>query len=116
MSGRVHDELSLDGPHAVLLVLRVQLVPGDHEGVHVGDGAAGREDGVAGLEADDLAHLAQALVLHQDEDGRDLVGEHVGVGRGRQPLAGHRDDVQPVRQLVEEPGVAYFGLKIKHWL
>ena len=44
----------------------------------------------------------EALVLHEDEDGRDLVGEHVGVGRGRQPLAGQRHDVQPGRELVEE--------------
>jgi len=35
----VHDELALDGPHAVLLVLREQLVAGDHQGVHVRDGA-----------------------------------------------------------------------------
>ncbi len=40
MLGGVHDELALDGPHSVLLVLREQVVPGDHEGVHVGDGAA----------------------------------------------------------------------------
>ena len=33
VSGGVHDELPLDGAHAVLLVLRVQLVAGDHEGV-----------------------------------------------------------------------------------
>jgi hypothetical protein len=40
VSGGVHDELALDGPHPVLLVLRVQLVAGEHEGVHVADGAA----------------------------------------------------------------------------
>ena len=106
MSGGVHDELPLDGAHAVLLVLRVQLVAGDHEGVHVVDGAAGGEDAVARLEADDLAHLGEALVLHQDEDGCDLVGEHVGVGRRRQPLPGQRDYVQPGGELVEEVRVA----------
>ncbi len=41
MSRSVHDELALNGPHAVLLMLWVQLVPGDHQGIHVGDGAAG---------------------------------------------------------------------------
>ena len=50
VSGGVHDELPLDGAHAVLLVLRVQLVAGDHEGVHVGDGAAGGEDAVPSLQ------------------------------------------------------------------
>ena len=40
MFGGVHDELSLDGPHAVQLVLREQLVAGDHESVHVRNGAA----------------------------------------------------------------------------
>ena len=39
MFGSVHDELALDGPHAVHLVLREQLVTGDHQRVHVGDGA-----------------------------------------------------------------------------
>ena len=49
VSGGIHDELPLDGAHAVLLVLRVQLVAGDHERVHVGDGAAGGQDAVASL-------------------------------------------------------------------
>jgi hypothetical protein len=39
MFGGVHDELALDGSHTVQLVLREQLVTGDHQGVHVGDGA-----------------------------------------------------------------------------
>ena len=106
VSGGIHDELPLDGAHAVLLVLRVQLVAGDHERVHVGDGAAGGQDAVARLEADDLAHARQTLVLHQDEDRRDLVGEHVCVGRRRQPLARQRHDVQPRGELVEEIGVS----------
>ena len=33
-------------------------------------------------------------MLHQDEDGGNLVGEHVGVGRGGQPLAGHGHHVE----------------------
>ena len=40
MLGGVHDELAFDGSHAVLLVLREEVVPGDHQGVHVRDGAA----------------------------------------------------------------------------
>ena len=44
-------------------------------------------------------------MLHHDEDGCNLVGEHVGVGSGRQPLARHRDQVQPLGQLVKEVGV-----------
>ena len=84
----VHHQLALDGPHPVLLVLGEQLVPGHHQGVHVGDAATRRQDAVSALEADNLPHLLEDLVLHQDEDRGDLVGEHVGVGRGRQPLPG----------------------------
>ena len=112
MSRRVHDELPLDGPHPVLLVLRVQLVSGDHEGVHVVDGTAGGEDAVPGLESDQLPHLGQALVFHQDEDGCDLVGEHVGVCRRRQPFSGQGDDVQAGRELVEEVGMTYNKAKL----
>ena len=36
----VHNELPLDGPHAVLLVLRIELVACDHQGIHVADGTA----------------------------------------------------------------------------
>ena len=31
----VHDELALDGPHPVLLVLREDLVPSNHQSIHV---------------------------------------------------------------------------------
>ena len=65
------------------------------------------QSAVARREPDDLAHPGETLVLHEDEDGGDLVGEHVGVGRGRQPLARHRHDVQTVGKLVEEVGVAW---------
>ena len=64
------------------------------------------QDGVSGLESDNLPHLSEDFVLHENEDGGDLVGEHVGVGGGREPLPGHRDDVHAVRQLVEEPGMS----------
>jgi len=40
MFGGVHDELTLDGSHSVELVLREHLVASDHQGVHVGNGAA----------------------------------------------------------------------------
>ena len=82
----VHHELALDGPHAVLLVLGEQLVAGDHQGVHVADAASRGEDAVASLVSNDLPHLLEDLVLHQNEDGGDLVGEHVGVSGGSEPL------------------------------
>ena len=44
-------------------------------------------------------------MLHHDEDRGDLVGEHVGVGGCRQPLARHAEYVQALGQLVEEVGV-----------
>ena len=49
---------------------------------------------VALAPADDLPHLEQHLVLHHDEHRRDLVGEHVGVSGGGQPLASHAHNVQ----------------------
>ena len=64
-------------------------------------------------------------MLHHDEHRRDLVGEHVGVGGGGEPLARHRHDVQALEgghgqlegeevqylgQLVEEVRVAGFHL------
>ena len=83
------------------------LVPGDHEGVHVGDAAPGGQDAVPVLEADDLPHLLEALMLHEDEDGGDLVGEHVSVGGGGEPLPGQRGHIQPAGQLVEEARMAW---------
>ena len=102
----VHHQLPLDGPHPVLLVLREQLVPGHHQGVHVGDAAPRGQDAVTTLETDDLPHLLQNLMLHQDEDRGDLVCEHVGVGGGREPLACQGGDVQAAGQLVEKPWMA----------
>ena len=102
----VHHQLALDGSHPVLLVLGEELVPGHHQGVHVGDAASRGKDAVAALVADDLSHLLEDLVLHQYEDRGDLVGEHVGVGGGGEPLPGEGGDVQPAGQLVEETRVA----------
>ena len=62
-------------------------------------------DAVTVGESDDLPHLGKGGVLHQDEDGRDLVGEHVGVARGGQVLAGKGDDVQTGGELVKEAWV-----------
>ena len=102
----VHHQLALDGSHPVLLVLGEQLVPGHHQGVHVGDAATWRQDAVPALVADDLSHLLENLVLHQYEDWGNLVSEHVGVGGGREPLAGQGGDVQAAGQLVEKPWMA----------
>ena len=46
------------------------------------------------MEADDFAHLLHDYMLHEDEDGGDLIREHVGVGGRRKPLARHGDEVQ----------------------
>ena len=94
MLAGVHHELALDGPHAVLLVLGEDLVAGDHERVHVADAAARAKDAVALLIPDDLPHLLEDLVLHQDEDGGDLVGEHVGVSGGSEPLSRQGGHIQ----------------------
>ena len=47
----VHDELALDGPHPVLLVLREELVPSNHQSIHVRDTTAGCENTVAILKS-----------------------------------------------------------------
>jgi len=106
----VHDQLSFDGPHPVLLVLWIEFVPRDHECVHVGHAAPRGKDRVAVGEPNDLAHLLQTLVLHEDEHRRDLVGEHVSIGSCSQPFPCQGSHVQPTRELVEEPGVACFDL------
>ena len=49
---------------------------------------------ITALEADDFAHLSHDYMLHEDEDGSDLVREHVGVGGCREPLTRHGDEVQ----------------------
>ena len=45
-------------------------------------------------------------MLHENENGGNLVGKHVCVGGGGEPLTGQRDDVQAAGQLVEETRVA----------
>ena len=55
-------------------------------------------------------NLVKNLVLHHDEYGGNLVGEHVGVCRGSQPLASHGDYVESLRQLVEEVRVTRLDL------
>jgi len=62
-------------------------------------------DAVAIGESDDFPHLGEGGVLHQDEDGGDLIGEHVGVASRGQVLAGEGDDVQTSGELVEEARV-----------
>ena len=50
---------------------------------------------ITALEADDFPHLFHDYMLHENEDGGDLVCEHVGVGGCREPLTRHGDEVQP---------------------
>jgi len=64
---------------------------------------------ITALEADDFAHPFHDYMLHEDEDGGDLVREHVGVGGCREPLTRHGDEVQAARQLVEETRMTCAG-------
>ena len=111
MSRSVHDQLPLNGSHAMLLMLRVHLMPGNHQGVHVGDGAAGGQDGVAVGEPDDFPHFCQDGMLHKNEDRSDFVRKHVGVGSCRQPFSGHGDNVKTSGELVEESWMSYWKRK-----
>ena len=108
----VHDQLSLDGSHAVLLVLRVHLVPGNHQRIHVVDGSSRSQDAVSMCEPDDLPHLGQASMLHQDEDRCYLIGKHVGVCSRSQPFSSQRNNVQSGRQLIEKPRMSCAKVKV----
>jgi len=88
----------------------VFAVAGCQHGVQIRYGSTGRQDAVSAFVADDVAHLLHRDVLHENEDGRDLVGEHVCVGRGRQPLARHRYHVHAVAQLIEKTWMTCFHL------
>lgn len=68
----------------------------------------GCKDGVAVSESDLLAHLLEEDMLHEDEDGSDLVSEHVRVGSCRQPLASHRNEIESTGKLVEVMRMAWY--------
>ena len=106
MFAGVADWLAGQGHHSSLLVIWEEFVAGDDESVHVADTTPRGEDAVPFTPADDVPHLQEDLVLHHDEDRSDLVSEHVGIGRGCQPLPSHAQDVQALGQLVEEVRVA----------
>lgn len=108
--GREHDQLAGQALGSVLLVLGEHAMACGQERVQIGDGAARCEDRVAAIPADDFAHLAEHNALHQNEDGRNFVGEHVGVGCCGQPFAGHGDHIQTGRQLIEEMRMACNGM------
>ena len=117
----VHHQLTLDGPHSKLLVLREQLVSGNHESIHIGNAATWCQNAVSILESENiksrilleiscnipnnLSHLLEDLMLHEDEDRCNLIGEHVGVGRGGEPFSCQRGHIQAAGQLVEEARV-----------
>ena len=52
MLAGVHDELALDGPHPVLLVLWEGLVPSNHECIHIGNTSTRCKDTVAILKSE----------------------------------------------------------------
>ena len=62
---------------------------------------------VAAFVTDNFSHLLQRDVFHEDKNGRNLVSEHVGIGRGCEPFACHRHNVHTIRQLIEEARVTY---------
>ena len=52
-----------------------------------------------------LPHLLENLMLHEDEDRSNLLSEHVGVGGGCEPFSSQGGHVQAAGQLVEEAWV-----------
>lgn len=106
-----HHQCAGQSHRAVLLVVREHLVTSCQEGIQIGDGTSGCQNGIATRPANDLTHLGQHHILHENENWRNLVGEHVGVRSGRQPLTSHGDQVQTVGQLIEEVGMSWKLLK-----
>lgn len=50
-------------------------MPGNNQRVHIRYGSTWSKDGVAVREANDVAHLLQDKMFHQNENRRYLVGE-----------------------------------------
>ena len=46
-------------------------------------------------------------MLHEDKDGGDFIGKHIGVASGGQEFPGQGNNVKASGQLVEETWVAY---------
>lgn len=97
-----HDQFTGQTFRTVLLVVGEHAMSGRQEGVQIRNGAAGCQNRIATVPADNFAHLRQNDGLHQNENGRNFIRKHVCVGCGRQPFAGHRNNVQTARQLIEE--------------
>lgn len=65
------------------------------------------KDGISSLVANNFSHLLESHVFHEDKNGWNLVGEHIGVGCRSQPLARHWNDINSIGQLVEETRMTY---------
>lgn len=100
--GCEHRQVAGQSAWPMFLVSREHFMTGSQEGVQVGDWASRGQNRVTALVSDDFAHFRQNDGLHQNENGRNLVREHVGVGCRCQPFASHRNDVQTAWELVEE--------------
>lgn len=107
-----HCQISGQSTWAMFFVAWEHFMASGQEGIQVGDGTSGSQDGVTAAVSDDLAHLRQNNVLHQDEDRGDFIREHVGVGGCSQPFTSHRHDIQTVRELIEEMGMTWMQKEI----
>lgn len=76
------------------------------DGISVRHGAAGTEEALATLPADDGAHLSQHVLLHQGEHRRHLVRVDGRIERVGQPLAQQSVRVQTWEQLIDEVRMA----------
>lgn len=101
-----HDQGAGQANRTVLLVVGEHLVARRQEGIQIGNGAARRQNRVSARPADYLTHFGEHHVLHEYEHRGYLVCEHVRIGSGGQPFASHGDQIQAVRQLIEEVGMA----------
>lgn len=79
--GRKHDQFAGQAFGSVLLVFREHAMACGQERVQIGNGTARCQDRITAIPANDFAHFAEHNVLHQKEDGRNFIGEHIGVGR-----------------------------------
>ena len=110
MLAGVADQMLLDSLHPLLLVLREVLVPGNDQGVHVGNTSSWGQDAVTLTPANNLPHLEEDIMLHHDKDRSNLVSEHVSIGCSGEPLPSHGHNIQPLGELVEEVWVSSLHL------
>lgn len=97
-----HDQFAGQTLCSVLFVIGKHSMASRQKGIQIRDRTTRRQNGVTTIPSDQFTHLGEHNGFHEYENGRNFVREHVCVGRGRQPFAGHRNQIQSARKLIEK--------------